>query len=477
MVNGLAFRLMGRDADVDDLVQDAFVTAFAGLHGLDDPQAFAAWLGSIVVRTAGKVIRRRVLLERLGLRRRREPIDIDAVAARVGGPRRGGRAAPRLRAPRAAAGRAAHRVPSSPGRRHGARRNRAHDGNLAGDGEAANRRGAAGGRAMGGSGATMSGNDFKNLVPLITESRLARQYAAIRERVPAAPPRRRFGAAGWVVAAGLRGVALVVVLLRTAWRAQRRARGRRDRRVGAGGRRRAAPPRHAGRRLAGRPRRRDARPADERAARRPSASISSEGPSRSRRPTSRAGPSSSAPAPTRCTSSEPTSPCSATRASRSPCASIAAPSKWRRWRAREARRAGSRRASSGPRRMVARPAPRAAGDRAGDSAAAAPPWRSSRRRAPRRSGARSRAGERPRTRHDESAKELFDEAQRARADGRPYDAARAFDRLRRTYPARPSRGPLRVRARAPAPRRPGRPARRRGGSARRDRARPVVAVP
>ncbi len=86
MVNGLAFRLMGRDADVDDLVQDSFVTAFAGLHRLDDPQAFAAWLGSIVVRTAGKVIRRRVLLERLGLRRRREPIDIDAVAARAAGP-------------------------------------------------------------------------------------------------------------------------------------------------------------------------------------------------------------------------------------------------------------------------------------------------------------------------------------------------------------------------------------------------------
>ena len=86
MVNGLAFRLMGRDADVDDLVQDAFVTAFARLGGLEDPQAFAAWLGSIVVRTAGKVIRRRVLLERLGLRRKRDPIDIDTVATRVAGP-------------------------------------------------------------------------------------------------------------------------------------------------------------------------------------------------------------------------------------------------------------------------------------------------------------------------------------------------------------------------------------------------------
>jgi RNA polymerase sigma-70 factor (ECF subfamily) len=86
MVNGLSFRLMGRDADVDDLVQDSFVTAFARLHTLEDPQAFASWLGSIVVRTAGKIIRRRVLLERLGLRRGRQPIDIDAVAATVAGP-------------------------------------------------------------------------------------------------------------------------------------------------------------------------------------------------------------------------------------------------------------------------------------------------------------------------------------------------------------------------------------------------------
>jgi RNA polymerase sigma-70 factor (ECF subfamily) len=86
MVNGLAYRLMGRDSDVDDLVQDVFVTAFARLHSLDDPQAFAAWLGSILVRTAGKVIRRRALLERLGLRRRREPVDIDTVATRTAGP-------------------------------------------------------------------------------------------------------------------------------------------------------------------------------------------------------------------------------------------------------------------------------------------------------------------------------------------------------------------------------------------------------
>jgi TolA-binding protein len=40
-------------------------------------------------------------------------------------------------------------------------------------------------------------------------------------------------------------------------------------------------------------------------------------------------------------------------------------------------------------------------------------------------------------RRDESARDLFDEAQRARADGRPLDAAHAFDRLRHTFPHDP----------------------------------------
>lgn len=78
MVNGLAFRILGRDADVDDLVQDSFLEALRGLDRLDNPQAFASWLGSIVVRTAGKRLRRRSLLNRLGLRRA-TPIDADTV--------------------------------------------------------------------------------------------------------------------------------------------------------------------------------------------------------------------------------------------------------------------------------------------------------------------------------------------------------------------------------------------------------------
>jgi RNA polymerase sigma-70 factor (ECF subfamily) len=86
MVNGLAYRLMGRDSDVEDLVQDSFTEAFRGIDRLEDPQSFAKWLGSIVVRTASKIIRRQRLMTRLGLRRRSDPIDVDTIASRVASP-------------------------------------------------------------------------------------------------------------------------------------------------------------------------------------------------------------------------------------------------------------------------------------------------------------------------------------------------------------------------------------------------------
>jgi len=81
MVAGIAFRLLGRDEDVDDLVQDSFVEALRSLDRLQAPQAFASWLASIVVRTSSKVIRRRRLLTRLGLRRRDAGVEIDAVVS------------------------------------------------------------------------------------------------------------------------------------------------------------------------------------------------------------------------------------------------------------------------------------------------------------------------------------------------------------------------------------------------------------
>jgi RNA polymerase sigma-70 factor, ECF subfamily len=80
MAIGLAHRLLPHDEEVDDVVQDCFVSALKRLAALDNPQAFAAWLGSIVVRTVGKRLRRRRLLSRLGLRTPEE-IDPDAVVA------------------------------------------------------------------------------------------------------------------------------------------------------------------------------------------------------------------------------------------------------------------------------------------------------------------------------------------------------------------------------------------------------------
>jgi RNA polymerase sigma-70 factor (ECF subfamily) len=78
LVNGLAYRVMGRDADLDDLVQDSFTEAWRSLHRLDNPQLFSAWISSIVVRTAHKVLRRRKLMNALGLRHP-EPIDLDGL--------------------------------------------------------------------------------------------------------------------------------------------------------------------------------------------------------------------------------------------------------------------------------------------------------------------------------------------------------------------------------------------------------------
>jgi RNA polymerase sigma-70 factor (ECF subfamily) len=80
MVIGLSQRILAGRDDADDLAQDAFVYAFTRLDSLQNPQAFQAWLRSIVARTASKRLRRQRLLVRLGIRRN-EPIDPDTVVA------------------------------------------------------------------------------------------------------------------------------------------------------------------------------------------------------------------------------------------------------------------------------------------------------------------------------------------------------------------------------------------------------------
>jgi RNA polymerase sigma-70 factor, ECF subfamily len=79
-VLGLAQRMLGGTDDADDLVQDGFVQALGRLQKLHNPQAFSAWLTTLVVHLAQKRLRRRRMLVRLGLRPS-EPIDPDALIA------------------------------------------------------------------------------------------------------------------------------------------------------------------------------------------------------------------------------------------------------------------------------------------------------------------------------------------------------------------------------------------------------------
>jgi RNA polymerase sigma-70 factor, ECF subfamily len=80
MVSGLSLRLLGRDAELEDIVQESFTVAFGSLHKLDRPQAFAAWLAAIATRTTIATIRRRRFLARLGLLRG-ESVQIDTLVA------------------------------------------------------------------------------------------------------------------------------------------------------------------------------------------------------------------------------------------------------------------------------------------------------------------------------------------------------------------------------------------------------------
>jgi RNA polymerase sigma-70 factor (ECF subfamily) len=78
MVGGLSLRLLGRDVELEDVVQESFSQAFGALHTLERPQAFASWLAAIATRTAIATIRRRRLLSRLGLVRG-EPVHLETL--------------------------------------------------------------------------------------------------------------------------------------------------------------------------------------------------------------------------------------------------------------------------------------------------------------------------------------------------------------------------------------------------------------
>ena len=66
-VAGVATRLLGRDHEVDDVVQDVFLIALRGLHALRDPDAARAWLTKVAVRLSIRRLRWRRLRRTLGM--------------------------------------------------------------------------------------------------------------------------------------------------------------------------------------------------------------------------------------------------------------------------------------------------------------------------------------------------------------------------------------------------------------------------
>lgn len=63
----IAVRILGRDDDVDDVVQDVFLAALSGPTSMRTPESIKFWLGTIAVRKASYRLRRRRLRSSIGL--------------------------------------------------------------------------------------------------------------------------------------------------------------------------------------------------------------------------------------------------------------------------------------------------------------------------------------------------------------------------------------------------------------------------
>src|SRR5262245_4772198 len=68
-VGAIALRILGRDAEVDDVVQEVFLCAHGALGTFYSAEAARGWLATVTVRTARRRLRRRRLLSLLGLER------------------------------------------------------------------------------------------------------------------------------------------------------------------------------------------------------------------------------------------------------------------------------------------------------------------------------------------------------------------------------------------------------------------------
>jgi len=79
-------RLLGRSAEAEDVVQDAFLAAFQELESLSEPERFGWWLRSIAVHKVHRRLRRRQLLQRLGFSSGEEDVTLSPAADPAAGP-------------------------------------------------------------------------------------------------------------------------------------------------------------------------------------------------------------------------------------------------------------------------------------------------------------------------------------------------------------------------------------------------------
>lgn len=66
-VAAVAHRLLGRDEEVDDTVQEVFLAAVRGVSQVRDPAAVKGWLARVTVRAARQRLRKRSLRRLIGL--------------------------------------------------------------------------------------------------------------------------------------------------------------------------------------------------------------------------------------------------------------------------------------------------------------------------------------------------------------------------------------------------------------------------
>ena len=82
-VAAIASRILGRETEVEEVVQDVFAAAVSGLRTMEDVRQVKGWLAKVTVRTAIRQLRKRKLREVLHAF---EPANYDCLADSRGGP-------------------------------------------------------------------------------------------------------------------------------------------------------------------------------------------------------------------------------------------------------------------------------------------------------------------------------------------------------------------------------------------------------